>query len=289
MRVEYQSREEWLRARQDILTASDVAAILGQSPRGETAFDVYAKKKSGYSMPDNDPLLIGRAFESGISDVYHGKTGRPVWDPGDFTIYYHDYLPWLGATLDREVYRSDAEYQRGDGAPLELKHAGWQKRREWLDGCPLWVEIQLQVQMACSGASWGAYCGVVGGMEIHLGDIEFNRRFFDSAIPILDEFLWRLKNDEPPEIESHKNLASVKMLWADADGEMKELDEKLLERVNRWEEAKAYIREAKQIKDKHEAVIRSTLGENTFGILSDGTMLVCKETKRGRTLRRTKQ
>lgn len=277
------TRAEWLAARQPLITASDWAAILGWDPR-HNAFDVYVSKKTVKSDDDDDDaMLLGRCFESGIARVYAEKTGRNVSDPGDFTIFVNDDIPWLGSTLDRLVWGGS----QSDSAPLELKHAGYMKRYEWRNGPPLWLQIQLQAQMFCSVAPWGAYCGIVGGCEIHYGDLDRNSSFLDSALPVLEEFKWRLDNDRPPPVEDVKNFDSVKRLYTSDNGASIELDKPLTDIAIAWETAKKTKNDAEKERKILEAKIRTAMAENSVGILNDGTALIRSTTKDGKkTLRR---
>ena len=271
-------RAKWLAKRREMITASDWAAILGFDPR-RSALDVFVSKKTGAELEDNDALLLGRVMEPGISAAYVQKTGRHVFDPGDYTIFQHPDIPWLGATLDRVTWQLDDDWENLPGAPLELKHAGSQKRCEWKEGCPLWVEIQLQGQTACYSSTWGAYCGVIGGQSIHLGDIGRNDAFIESTIPVLEAFRKRLADNDPPPPTSPKDLDAIKALYALDNGDSVPLDGDALELVNAWEAAKLSVKEVTGRKEELEAKIRATLGEATFGLLNDGTMVTLKTTK----------
>ena len=295
MIIECKNRDEWLSTRrQNMVTASDVAAILGFSPRGETAYDVYAKKKAGVEIDDNDAMLLGRCLEPGIADVYAAKTERRVEYPGPFAIFTHPDFPWLGSSLDRQTWRAE-----NDVGPLEIKHAGRTKYSEWADGVPLWVEMQIQTQIQCSEAQWGAYCGIVGGQSIILGDVDRNQSWFESVIPELELFHWRLRKNHPPEVISPKNLDSVKRLYSIDSGNTVSLGDEYLMLVNQWEEAKNNAKLHDSNADLIEAKLRDIMKDSTFGILNDGTVLTLKTTnKKGytavhqpvsyRTLRRTK-
>jgi putative phage-type endonuclease len=281
MIIECKSRDEWLTERNRlVINASDAAAIMGfgaptisGEPR-QTALDVYVSKKVPTDV-DNDAMLIGRCLENGISEIYASKTGRVVENPGDYTIFVHDEYPWIGSTLDR-VIRLDNPESTG---PLELKHAGWMKRREWSDGVPLWLQIQLQLQIQCAKSSWGAFCGIVGGADIHYGDMDRNDRFFESALPVFDEFRWRLENNRPPPVESHRNLDSVKKLFPEDSGETIELGEQDLFLANRRETLKRSNKEIEKEIKEIEAKLKLSMEKATWGKLPDGSILSLTTTK----------
>lgn len=278
------NREQWLelrRYREGVgycIQASEVAAILGFDDH-RTALDVYVQKITGNGIDDNDPMLLGRCLEGGIAKAYQEKTNRPVFDPGDFTIFQHPDVPWLGATLDRVTWETGEDSQVIPGAPLELKNVGGYNASLWKDGPPLWLQIQLQMQIACSIADWGAYCAVVGGSSIHFGDMDRNDSFIDSTIPKLKEFKWRLDNEKPPEPTTAKCLDAVKALYPEDSGETVELGHDHSDLWWKLGDAKERIKDANDDKKKAEAKLRAAIGDATFGALPDGSTLTLKTTK----------
>lgn len=279
------NREQWLelrRYREGVgycIQASEVAAILGYDDH-RTALDVYVQKITGNGIDDSDPMLLGRCLEDGIAKAYKEKTGRPVEDPGDFTIFQHSDVKWLGATLDRETWEDHWDAMSSiQGSPLELKNVGGYNAGAWRDGPPLWLQIQLQMQIACSDAEWGAYCAVVGGSSIHLGDMDRNDKFINSTIAKLEKFKWRLDNAKPPEPTTAKCLDAVKALYPEDSGETVELDydhEGLWWMIN---DAKERIKQATEEKKYSEAKLRAAIGDATFGTLPDGSTLTLKTVK----------
>jgi predicted phage-related endonuclease len=291
-------KAEWLKKRKEMITASDVAAILGFGAH-KTALDVYVEKVMGTEMADNDLLLMGRALEDGIAKIYEIKTGNkivaggydilldfvrpdmPWWggkeivsgDKDDILFFVHPDIPWLGATPDRIVRREDID------GPLECKHVGFYKRDEWQDGPPDWVVIQNQIQQACMKAPWGAFCGVVGGSEIHYGDLEFKSDFLEAAYPVLDEFHQRIKRKDPPPVENHRHLKAMKALHPLDNGVTIKLDESFTALANELEQAKEDIKELAEKKDELEAKLREAMGDNTFAVLSDKSILSLKTTE----------
>jgi len=290
MIIKCKNRNEWLEERSKLdVNASNAAAILGWDPR-RTALDAYVQKKIGDTLDDNDALMLGRVMEPGIAEAYAKKTGRNVFDPGNYTIWIHDDLPWIGATLDRLTWKTTEEETSPDitgdgftacyGSPLQLKHAGWMKRKEWLGEPPLWLQIQLQIEIACSHTSWGAYCAVVGGIDIHYGDLDVNENFFESSVKVFEEFRWRLKKNTPPMVETPKNLSSVKLLYPNDNGETMQLGDDDQQLADRLMILKSAIKESEDEKDEIEAKLKLKIGESTFGELPNGKIISLKTIKR---------
>lgn len=288
------TRMHWLNARRFTpdggfrVTASDVAAIIGWHP-ARTAMDVYTSKVTASEIEDTVEMMMGRMFEEPIAQLYANLTGRVVVDPGPTTLFIHRDFLWLGATPDREIFRVGEE--DSDGGALEIKHAGSYKMREWENGCPLWVQIQNQVQMACMDLSWGAYCGVVGGNAPKYGDLSFNADFLDSCIPDLEDFIRRCNENDPPPATKPRDLNAVKKLFPHDSGGTVYLNESHVELADEWEQSKIDRKTAEDKQKTLEAKIRVVIGEATFAELPDDTLLTLKTTVRKdgvryRTLRR---
>src|SRR5687767_8539180 len=115
------ARERWLAERRELLTASDVAAVLGVDPR-RSPLSVYAEKRGLLEVAETPWMRWGRRVEGAIAEAYADETGRPVRDLG-LEIQRHPDVPWLGATLDRQVLEGSAAHPLvapGPG-PLEAK------------------------------------------------------------------------------------------------------------------------------------------------------------------------
>lgn len=287
-------RLQWLNARRFEpsggfrVTASDAAAILGWHP-SRTGLDVYYTKITGNELEDTDEMLWGRLEEEPAAQYYAIKTGRRVENPGATTISVHPALPWLAATLDRVTWEHGDEYSRG--VPLEIKHAGDYKLREWADGAPLWVQIQLQIQIACWEANWGAYCGAVGGRPPKYGDVDRNDTFIDSAISKLEEFVQQCNERTPPPPTQPRDLDVIRNLYPNDNGDTVHLDKSHEKLADQWEQAKEDRKRSEDEAKMTETKIRAAIGEATFATLPDGTLLtltttVRKDGVRYRTLRR---
>jgi predicted phage-related endonuclease len=307
------SREEWLAKRRNYLGASEVAAVLGEDPRrGPLA--VYEAKITGHSTEDNAWLQYGRDIEGAIANFYAAETGREVRDLGATSIAVHPDIPevrdlgatsiavhpdipWLSATLDRQVWR-DSE----SSGPLELKSIdpfGAKIRADEYRDEPLMHHvIQNQMQMACTGAKWGAIGALFPGYQLTHVDMDFDAEAFEAAYPILEEFWDRVqRKDPPPPDQLPGTLDVVRRLYSNEDGTTVAIAPETFETVELWEAAKARKNTAEKEAKQLEALIRAELGDATFGQLGDGTLLTLKTTHRKaytakassfRTLRRTR-
>ncbi|MEO2134642.1 lambda-exonuclease family protein [Microbacterium sp.] len=171
---------EWERERRNSVGASEVAAIMGLSSYGNTALDVY-KHKLGIDRPF-DPLLawIGHQSEpiieawlrefSGLDlDIHPGFMARSVEHP------------YLHASFDRVCPRPFT--------PIQMKTAHHYSGHHWDEGIPTDIRVQVQAEMAVSGASRALVVVWIGGREFRLFWEPRDDRFINEhLIPTVRDF-----------------------------------------------------------------------------------------------------
>jgi putative phage-type endonuclease len=278
-------RVSWLKKRQSILTASDCPAVLGMDPR-RGPLSVYASKVLGQTDEDElDWMTWGRDVEGAIAKGYARKTLRPVFDRDPYEIAIHPDIPWLGATLDRTTEgcpELPAPAGATGRAPLELKAVGGASVREWKgEAPPDHFAAQVQIQIACTGAQWGALGALLYGVQIEPRDILRHDTFLTAAIPALEEFRWRVENRQPPEADGlPATRAAIGALYGVEDGETIYLPDDTLSLVEEWEQASAAKTEAEEKVETLRNILRARLGSASFGNLKDGSWLQAPITNR---------
>lgn len=293
------NREAWLEERRGCIGASDVPAILGESPFAGP-LQVYASKVLGYTTEDKERLLYGRIMERAVSKMYKWKTKRETFDYADVatTIQYHSDIPWLGATLD-DVTKGSLEHPapenyQGTG-PLEIKtssgwsyqHGKWVKvnKHQWAEEPPLYNQIQLQMQIACIDSMWGSLTALFPENEITWSDQLRNDRFLKAAYPVLEKFWDHVQRKEPPPIDDlPSSLDIAKQIYKDDTGETVVLSEEHEQLVKDWIALGEALSESRKIEKrrKHlEAQIRFILKDATFAeVPSIGKYVTLKKTHR---------
>lgn len=277
------AEERWLAARRQLVTASDAAAILGEDPR-RGALAVYAEKVGALpTEEDNDYMAYGRDVEAAIGKAYARKTGRPVVELGRHVLQVHPELRWLASTLDFQtsgtVLRPAPPPAAGAG-PLEAKAVAAYKAAEWADDAepPIHFQIQVQVQMACTGAQWGSLCALVGGLEVRWRDIKRNDRFLSKALPRLEEFHIRVQRREPPEeVDALPRTGrALRALYPVGNGETALLEHADLEAANRLDAIRQQVHDGEEALEELSNKLRRRMGDATFGALPDGSYLTLK-------------
>lgn len=276
-------REAWLARRRELVTASDVAAILGADER-RSAFSVWASKVGDVPFEDSIDMARGRRFEAVIGEEYAIQTGRPVYPKADpFEIAIHPDYPFIGATLDMQTARDDG----GETAPLQIKMAIG-SARAWREEPPTGYLVQVQIEIACSCATWGALCALVGPGPLKTVDLERDDAFLAVALPKLEEFHWRIQTRTPPEADgSESTTAALRALYRIEDGLTVELGAEAQADADAWDvhslEVEAELNRMNAAKNR----LRAAIGEATWGRLPDGSYVEWKANKLGqRRLRR---
>ena len=267
------------------MTASDCAAIIGEDPRrGPLA--VWASKVGDVEAVETRPMVRGRRFEGAIADEYGDQTGRPVGSLPEYEITRHPDIPWLGATLDRVTRGTVAapdplgETAATSDAPLQIKMAIG-SAAEWKDEPPLGYVVQVQVEMACYGAPWGALAALVGPGPLATVDFVRDDTFLAALVPQLERFRWHVEKRIPPEADGKPGTsAAVRLLWSGEDGSTVPLDAAALDLTTRWEQAKDRVEAAGETAEEIENKLRARIGGASFGALPDGRFLTLRLTER---------
>jgi putative phage-type endonuclease len=284
----YRSREEWLAGRRLGIGASEAAGVLGQSP-WHSPWKVWAEKVAGRSLDDdieeNEAAQWGLAFERPIAERFSVVSRRRVELPpaGTWELYVHPERPWLRATPDAWQWPLPTETHLPDGEPgvLQVKMAGEYKRREWRDGPPLHYEIQVQHEMAVTGALWGSLIVLIGGNRL-LGPFDMlrNDEFIDTIVPFLHSFWRRVETQTAPELDGSEVTArAVAKLYAEeGTADAVHLDEVADRAARELVEVRQAIKALESRKHLLKATIINQLKHAPVGILPSGGRVTYRTT-----------
>jgi putative phage-type endonuclease len=203
-------RDEWLARRRELITATDIPAILGISPwRSEG--DVARDKRGELADEPSIPMRVGQALEPLIAELYAERTGAAVERWGDLVV--HPELPWAGATPD---------YRAGD-VIVECKWSA--SPRRWTDGLPEDYEAQVRWQLGVTGYR-AADVAALLGHDLRVYRVEHDEGLWADLVRVADDFRRRLAAGGP----FAETVASVARAYpVDSGAEMDADDE--LERL----------------------------------------------------------
>lgn len=92
--------DQWLAARRPMVTASEIAAVLGVSPH-ESAFSMWWRKQPDWpGTPTNPAMHIGRKLEAVIGELWSENHPEAVLYRPGAALWAHPIETWMGATPD---------------------------------------------------------------------------------------------------------------------------------------------------------------------------------------------
>jgi putative phage-type endonuclease len=290
--TDYKTREAWLASRSQAIGASEVAALFGLMPKSWGSVYTLWAGKVGLARPtemEGEWLEWGQLLEDPIAKKYERVTGRTLWQGGGpFCVAQHPTLPMLRCTPDRFVVSAPDRDCTHPGI-LQVKNTAWFMGDNWREGPPAHVQIQLQSEMACTGAEWGSAAVLVGGNSYLHVDVERNPDLI-AEIEAQVAYFWNtyvVTGVEPDIDGSEATTAFLKRLHPKDNGLTVKLGNEAMAIVAQWESAKAALSAAASAmkttaEDKDEAAnrLRAIIGDNTYGALPDGRVLSLRTTSR---------
>lgn len=172
-RIPFTTREAWLAARRQDVTASAAAALLGAHPF-QSAYGLWAEKTGQVSdeADDTGPLRRGRLLEPVAVQLL--LEDRPTWQVQPNRDYFRDPAARLGATPDTIVTCPE----RGPGT-VQIKSvergvfaARWRDPDTRDVEVPLGYAIQAIVEAHLLGASWAAVGALVVSHDVELAIVD---------------------------------------------------------------------------------------------------------------------
>ncbi len=267
---------QWLAARTQDVTSTEVPALYGLSPY-VTEFELWHRKRDGVvvRVDQDERMRWGNRLESAIA---LGVAEDHKWKASKLATYMRLPDVRLGASFDFEI--EDA--QRGIGL-LEVKNVdGYVFREQWDESggvikAPDHIELQLQTQLEVSGREWGCIVALVGGNEAHVtmrtrdpvigNDIRSKVAAFWRSVWKGEEPQFNAERDAEFIAQLHKQSDACKTLVADRD-----TDELLAD----YAAAAEALREAETRREAAKARILMRIGtaskvSSALGTLSCGT------------------
>lgn len=271
------SRESWLSERRTFIGASDAPSILGVGY--ETPFAVWARK-TGALPPDeseNELLECGLVLQPAIIELLRRRSGYQVVEEPAWTVRRHPHISWLGCSLD--AFIDDAE--AGIGV-VEAKNVGSYNAADWKDQePPLRYNVQVQAQMAVTGATWAIVVGLIGGNRLVWHTVPRDDTFIDRMVRALGEFWELVESGTPPPVDGSEYTARVlARIFPVDNGSIVRLPDESRD----WDSALVGLKAQRSVIDKNigllENQFKAALGESSEGLLPDGGRYTWKEQTR---------
>jgi len=276
---EHGTEAEWLAVRRSAIGASEAAMVLGVSPF-KGPMELFAEKLEVLERDaETDAMRWGKILEGPLAEHYAAETGRRLHDPGRYTLRRSRAVPFMVATLDREIVLA------GDQpvpAPLEIKTTAGYGSDEWNDEPPVHVLVQVQHQLAVTGWAWASVAVLLGGRTFRWYDVPRHDAFIAKLCEAELEFFAHLRTRTMPRVDGTPGTkAALRALYpkeisglvVNLSGEAAEWDTQRLE-------ALAALKVAEAAKEEAENKLRAALGEAEIGVLPNGVTYSYKASER---------
>jgi predicted phage-related endonuclease len=264
----YATLDEWLHARGKVIGASESPGILNVGYADESALMTWGRKTGRIpEMDDSNLLECGRVMQPGIIELFKRRSGFKVQTLGEFTICRSEEYPWLGCTLDGLIEMDDGI------AVVEAKNVSVFMAHDWDDDQPpLKYQVQVQHQIAATGAVRAFVLGLIGGNNLKWVAADRNQPFIDALIPRLEAFHKLVETDTPPPAElTEAGLKALKKLHPLDNGVTEELPPESLEWHKELELAKGMIKHWESEETRLKVLLTQEIGANSCGLLPDGS------------------
>lgn len=258
-------RESWLALRRSLITASDMAAILGEDKHRD-ALSVYVDKTTERIAPEeiliNDPRFWGKVLEQTILTVVAAYYDWE-YQRGGALLRSRRY-PYLGCTLDAEICRESPIW-----VPLEGKTSvitrDWNEDEQDL---PIKVQIQVQHQLLITGAPYAYVFALLQGSRPCLVRVEPNPAFHAHIIDAGAAFIERVERLDPPP-PTALSRKPLEQLYGSSDGSIVDLPVEAVSWTRQIDEITQETKRLETLKEELKNNIRSSIGSATFGRLPE--------------------
>lgn len=253
----------WLRARQQGIGGSDVAAIVGVSPYAGP-FDVYVSKVEPIEETQdsgNAMMRMGRLLEDGIAQAYAETTGSVIEKPTHMVA--HDDYDWMLASPDRYTDNT------GPGV-LEVKYVPFSQA--WDRGVPDSAELQTRHYMAVLDRDYADVAALLGGRDLRIYRIDRDAQVEDAIMQLEAAFWQRVVDRDPPHADEYAT-AALRRLYPKSEARAVELSDDLRPALRSFLAAREQEAEAKKRKEAARNRICAALGDADTGLL-DGVPVV---------------
>lgn len=259
--------------------ASDTAAILGLSEWGN-AYTVAVEKIMGHFQPESEHLKWGKAIEPLLLAEFRERTGYDCVVPTPF--WEHPEYKFIYANCDGIQQNHNPEYV----VEAKCSRFGEGFGPDGSDEIPDVYHIQVQHQMACTGARVAFLIVLIGGNNCRVYKINYNPEVVNTFIPILVEF-WTdfVKGRILPEPDfQHPSTTKVlkQVIGLDESRQMiiDEPGHHLYDLAGRYELMRKVEKLAKDEKDSLKSQIRVQSQGAGLIMFPDGTKIVTKTQRR---------
>lgn len=252
------SREQWLAARRNYITASDCYDAI------HNPFAVYAKKVSGEDgFEPTARMRFGSKVESAVREMYEENTGRHVYYPGPHTLAVSKKYPWIACSLDGLILNEGRE----PFGVYEGKANSVFVSDKWDGDVPDRYKWQGMAALAVTGLGFCGFACLLD-MDVHANDMARDDALIEYIAEHTKELWDRIELKDPPPVNGTEATArALKAFYPDDSGATVELPEIMAD--SQYRQLREINEEIKILEEQRRAIenwFRAEIGEATFGV-----------------------
>lgn len=264
-------RPGWLALRRTMVTASDVAAILGEDvgPTGKirrAALDVFVEKtvdQPDAPQPITSPAFWGVVVEQPVLSAVARYYGWPYMRGA--ALLRSRRHPHLGATLDAEVEATGA-WRVFEGKTTQIPR-GWNEKAKQL---PTTVLIQVQTQLLVTQAPSAIVFALLQGCRPVRIEIEPSPALHQIIVEHTEAFLDRVRRFDAPLPQQGCSAAkALGRLYPSGDGSVINLPAEAVEWTRERMAIAAEMRRLESRKTYLADRVRHAMGSCSWGVLPE--------------------
>lgn len=211
------SHKEWMYYRNNGITGSRIAAIMGVSPF-DTPLSVYLEM-TGQSKPKEatEEMEFGNKLEDFIGWEFSNRTGL--------------HIEKINAILQHPVYEKflaniDFEVISDENAILECKNVGEYMLKDWKTDAPRYYYMQGQWYLGVTGLNTVYFAALIGGNKFKIHKYNRDERLIEQMYEKANDFWYcHIEPQIPPEAIDGDSATLRTLYPHHEEGKAIELDE----------------------------------------------------------------
>lgn len=285
-----QLREKWLLRRRESLGASDIPAILGESP-WESPCSTWASK-TGLKEIDTTEMehqRFGHLMEALMHEELEARYPEiRCVDPKAGTIR-HSVLPYLTASVDRmlylRTYRKTKHLLAPGWIPVECKNVSEFKKGDWTaTHVPRMYYTQVQAQLLVSNRPLAILVAVIGGNRMKVYTVYRDEALISQILQEATRFWGLVQTNTLPELDDSEATTDTLVLLNQHANfkDRKTIDEpEILQKAHRYMKINGAIKNLEALKRGVGNELRLWMGEDANARGADGTSILYYDVKKG--------
>lgn len=296
LRIDEQTKDEWLETRREGVGGSDFGAILGEHPY-RSRLRVWLEKLGRKQVEDNRFLWWGRRMESLILERLEDLTGLSVYD---FPVLLRSpNCERMQSSPDGLIDVDDRLFMSGLEGPglVEAKNPSEWSRDEWGEAvedmrseltedaepaeimrmirsrgdAPGWYRYQLWHNLHVAGLRWGVLCACIGGNGLYATIVRRDEGpSFESSVRAVRNFWNYVESEEEPPPDPTSDAADILTeLHPETTGEYISLPHEARDWIRSYQSAKNVQKLAKKKKREARNHLMAMVGDNLGGFIGE--------------------